>query len=148
MAIIYITTDAQVPYEQTVALLHEFHAIWCPPPSLRNWNGTPSSEREPTVLVHRGTKNYVLLGSGVTRSNPRFLFKTHLLWSNRDLPGVRTRAIELGYTGPTNMSFLFLDDVHTARLVVSKEFGAFLVRFTSGLNVVPAHSVGRLLHLL
>ncbi len=146
MAIIYIATAPPVPREQTAALLKEYGAIWCPPPSLRPWKGTPS-EREITVLGHRG-ENCVLLGAGVTRSNSRFLFNTHLLWTNRDLPGVRTRAVELGYAGPPNMSFLVLDDVCTARLDVSGEIGRFLDKFTPGLNVVPENSVERLLRLL
>lgn len=143
MAIIYIATDPPVPCEQTAALLEEFQAIWCPPPRLHPWNGTPS-ERETVVLVHRGTKDCILLGTGVTRLNNRFLFGTHLLWTSRDLPGVRRRAEELGYSGPTCMSFLVLDDVRPGRLEVSKEIGKFLDGFAPGLNVVPEASVERL----
>ena len=39
---------------------------------------------------------------------PRGLFGTTLLWTERDCPGLRPTAIQLGYLGPTSMSFLRL----------------------------------------
>jgi hypothetical protein len=135
MAIIYISTDDQVPYQQTANLLEEFHAIWCPPPSLRLWHGTPCSDQERIALAHRG-ENYTLLGMGLIRRNNRLLFNTHLLWTEGDIAGIRTRAKQLGYSGPSNMSFLLLDEVTTARLGVSKDIGDSLDALHAGLNVV------------
>lgn len=147
MAIIYISTDEQVSYERTADLLDEYNAIWCPPPELRHWNGTPPSERETTVLAHRGA-NYTLLGAGVTRPNPRRLFNTNLLWTEADVPGVRERAQQLGYAGPLNMSFLILDNVQPARLGIGQDVAYSLDALNPGLNVVPEQLARRLIEMI
>jgi hypothetical protein len=148
MAIIYISTDQQVPYDRTADLLVEYQAIWCPPPALHPWHGAPASGSEPIVLVHRGTNNYTLLGTGITRPNPRFIFNTHLLWTEADMPGVRTRAQELGYTGPANMSFLVLDAVQPSRVGISGALATMMDELSPGLNVVTAEEADRLIRII
>ena len=147
MAIIYIATDAQVPCEQTAALLKDFQAIWCPPPRLRPWNGTPSSARETVVLVHRAM-GYTLLVTGTVCQNTRLVFGTDLLWTNRDLPGVRQKAEGLGYSGPRNMTFLRLEGVRAARQGVTGNAGKFLDGLKPGLNTVTEHEVEGLIQTM
>jgi hypothetical protein len=108
---IYCATAGQVNAENTQSLLRSHRAIWCPPPGMFPWPGTPQpgerlwlvwrqlSDAEPTAL----------LGGGRVLAAPRQLFGTSLLWTNPDVPGLYDAAVDLGYAGPTSMSFLRLD---------------------------------------
>jgi len=50
----------------------------------------------------------LLLGGGRLEAAPRQLFRTSLLWTDPDNPGMRTAAEQLGYGGGTAVSFLRL----------------------------------------
>jgi hypothetical protein len=56
----------------------------------------------------------LLLGGGRIQQAPRDLFGTNILWTGPDDSGLRVAAVQLGYGGPTNMSFLRLTVVTLA----------------------------------
>lgn len=110
---IYCGSDSAVDAADTQSLLRTHQAIWCGPPGLRPWPGTPQPE-ERLWLVWRDSGNaqtVLLLGGGRVEQAPRSLFGTKLLWTDPDAPGLRAAAEQLGYGGGTSMSFLRLTDV-------------------------------------
>src|SRR5262249_12501330 len=95
----------------TGALLHSHQTIWCPPPGLAPWPGTPQPG-DRLWLAWRQQPDMgptVLLGGGRVLAAPRQLFGTQLLWTNPHLRGLAAAAVQVGYQGPVNMSFLRLD---------------------------------------
>ncbi len=105
---IYCGTDAQVSMDNTRALLKAAEAIWCPPPLLRPWHvRTEPAGGERVWLCWSPTPEgpLSLLAGGRLLPNPRALTSSPVIWTD---PGARATAIELGYTGPTNMTFLKL----------------------------------------
>jgi hypothetical protein len=109
---IYCGSASQVPAAGTQSLLRAYEAIWCSPPRLRPWPGTPKPGERLWLLWRQSPSDPVLLlGGGRIVQAPRNIFHTNLLWTNADVPGVADQATRLGYTGPTNMSFLRLKPV-------------------------------------
>src|SRR4051794_23492846 len=111
---IYCATAAQVDATNTQSLLRANQAIWCPPPGHTPWPGT-LQDADRIWLVwrdHHDADPTFLLGGGRLQRSPRYnlrLFNTDMLWSEVDLPGVRSEAARCGYPPlPTNMSFLRL----------------------------------------
>jgi len=110
---IYCGSDSAVGAIETQNLLSTHEAIWCSPPGLRPWPGVPQPG-ERLWLVWRESENsqtILLLGGGILAQSPRNVFGTNLLWTEVDSPGIRTAAVQLGYEGPTSMSFLRLSEV-------------------------------------
>lgn len=108
---IYCGTDPPVAAPGTQQLLQTRQAIWSPPPQYRPpWPGMPRpGERLWLVWRPGGAETPIrLLGGGRIERAPRDLFHTSILWTNPDDPGLRDAARELGYGGPSNMSFLRL----------------------------------------
>ncbi len=89
---IYCGSDPPVDAAGTQSLLRTHHAIWCSPPGLRPWPGTP----EPGDRIW-------LLWANVNG--------TTLLHTNSDIDGVRDEAVGLGYGGGLGMSFLRVENV-------------------------------------
>ncbi len=87
---IYCGTDPPAGAASTQSLLRTHQAIWCSPPGLRAWPGTPAAG-DRLWLVWRGTApdSFVVLGGGVLLRAPRELYQTDLLWTDPDLPGLR-----------------------------------------------------------
>ena len=107
---VYCGSDSAVDAARTQSLLRTRRAIWCSPPGLCPWPGTPQSG-ERLWLVWResaSARAVLLLGGGRIVQAPRALFGTNLLWTDPDSPGLRAAAMQLGYVGPTSMSFLRL----------------------------------------
>jgi len=134
MGTIYVATEDGVGPEQTMDLLNQMSAIWCPPPNLRAWSGEPTGG-EKCILVYRG-QNWQILGSGQIRNNPREIFGTHVLWTQADVPGLRDCAIDLGYPGPNSMAFLILDNIKTRQLGLGSDHAEALDPLQNGVNVV------------
>jgi putative zinc finger/helix-turn-helix YgiT family protein len=107
---IYCVTAGQVNATSTQSLLRTHQGIWCPPPGLFPFPGTPQSG-DRLWLVWRevaGVEPTLLLGGGRVLAAPRHLFGTDLLWTNPDLPGIRDEAQHLGYSVGNATSFLRL----------------------------------------
>jgi hypothetical protein len=104
---IYCGSDAGVGADATQSLLRSHAAIWCTPPGLRPWPGTPEAG-DTMWLVWRSGGQAVLLGGGILASAPQQRYQTSILWTDSDYPGVRAEAERLGYGGGTAMSFLRL----------------------------------------
>lgn len=110
---IYCGSDAAADAAGTQSLLRSHQAIWCAPPGLRPWPGTPQPG-ERLWLVWRASTvapTILLLGGGRIEQAPRSLFGTDLLWTDPDAQGIRAAAEQLGYEGGTAMSFLRLVSV-------------------------------------
>jgi hypothetical protein len=110
---IYCGTAEQVKAANTQNLLRNHKAIWCPPPGLFPWPQPHPQSGETLWLVWRENLDaqIFLLGRGKILGAPRQLFETAVLWTDPDHPGMRDAAINLGYQGPLNMSFLRLENV-------------------------------------
>ncbi len=112
MTAFYIANDQGVDMTATQRLLIDFSAIWCPPPGLREWNGNPAPNDQLTLgYLQRGS--LYLLGIGMLTENSTERYRTSLLFTNTDVPGIRDGAENLGYEGGSAVSFLILRDVHT-----------------------------------
>lgn len=135
---IYCATAGQVNAENTQSLLRSHRAIWCQPPGLAPWPGTPQPD-DRLWLVWRqqaGAEPTALLGGGRVLAAPRQLYGTRLLWTNPDLPGVRDQAAHLNYQVGTAVSFLRLDGpVFPAE---GRPEVAGLGQLSPGLNVATA----------
>lgn len=107
MTAFYIASDRGVDMFRTQALLVEYNAIWCPPPNLRPWNGSPEPGDQLTLSYLENGSLY-LLGIGCLARNETERYGTNLLFTDPDLRGVRDRAEKLGYGGGSAMSFLVL----------------------------------------
>lgn len=110
---IYCGSAAAVDAAGTQSLLATHQAIWCSPPGLRPWPGTPQPG-DGLWLVWRESseaQTVLLLGGGRIEQAPRALFGTSLLWTDPDAPGLRTAAERMGYEGGSAMSFLRLQAV-------------------------------------
>ena len=115
---LYCGTDAQVPADETRQFLAGgFSAIWCPPPSIRrNWPSPPPVRGERLWLVWRSTGTQpILLGGGRIAGAPRRLWKTSVLWTERDLPGLKAAARSLCYDVVRAMAVLRIEDPLVAR---------------------------------
>jgi len=55
--------------------------------------------------------NVFLLGRGKILAAPQQHYGTTILWTDPDQPGLREAAEQLGYGGPTNMTFLRLENI-------------------------------------
>lgn len=110
---IYCGSVSAVDAAGTQSLLRTHRAIWCSPPGLRPWPGTPQPGDRLWLVWRESTaaQTVLLLGGGRIEQAPRSLFGTNLLWTDPDAPGLRTAAEQLGYEGGTSMSFLRLADV-------------------------------------
>ncbi len=110
---VYCGSNSGVSAAATQSLLRTHRAIWCSPPRLRPWPGTPRpGERLWLVWRERSRdETILLLGGGRIEQAPRALFGSNLLWTDQDNRGVRAAAKQLGYEGPTSMSFLRLSKV-------------------------------------
>lgn len=108
---LYCATDTQVPANETALLLAKHHIIWCPPPGLHAWHVSIYPKgRERIWLVWRTQHSApVMLGGGRLVTAPRRLFKTDVLWTEKDLPGIKIACRTLGYSVPPSMSVLRLD---------------------------------------
>jgi hypothetical protein len=106
----YCGSDSAVDAAGTQSLLHTRRAIWCSPPGLRPWPGTPDPGDRLWLVWHESSavQTVLLLGGGRIEQAPRTLFGTNLLWTNPDEPGLREAAEVLGYEGGSSMSFLRL----------------------------------------
>jgi len=96
--------------DSTAALLEgAFSAIWAPPMGIR----TTLAAGDRIWLVWRELRSdpAMLLGTGHVLPTPA----GDLAWTNRSAPGIRQAALDLGYSGPANMSFLRLGDVRIVR---------------------------------
>jgi len=145
---IYCATAGQVNEVHTQSLLQSHHAIWCKPPGLASWPGNPQSG-DRVWLVWRAqsaTDPTFLLGGGRIQGNSRRVFNTRLLWTNRDLPGVRAAAQLLGYSGPTSMSFLWLQPTVLPAGEPIQIAGLGLVQ--AGLNIATQQQIQLLRGLL
>jgi hypothetical protein len=110
---IYCGSNSQVNAPGTQSLLRTHHAIWCSPPGLRHWPGTPHLG-ERLWLVWREedfSPTVLLLGGGRIEQAPRARLDTNLLWTDVDHRGMRPEAERLGYEGGTAMTFLRLTNV-------------------------------------
>ena len=110
---IYCGSDSAVDAAGTQRLLRTHQAIWCSPPGLRPWPGTPQPADRLWLVWRESTTALavLLLGGGRIAQAPRSLFGTILLWTNPDAPGLRAAAELLGYKGGNAMSFLRLQAV-------------------------------------
>jgi hypothetical protein len=110
---IYCGSDSAVDAAGTQRLLRTHRAIWCSPPGLRPWPGTPQPGERLWLIWHESATAEIvlLLGGGHVEQAPRSLFGTNLLWTGPDTPGLRAAAELLGYEGGAAMSFLRLTDV-------------------------------------
>jgi hypothetical protein len=125
---IYCGSNAAVDAAGTQSLLRTHQAIWCPPPGLRLWPGTPHPGERLWLVWHAAGGPILLLGGGRLAQNNQARFGTDLLHTNSDILGVRDAAENLGYRGGTAMSFLILEDV---------AFPAVGQPPVAGLGVVP-----------
>jgi hypothetical protein len=136
---IYCATAGQVNAAHTQSLLQTHQAIWCPPPGLHPWPGTPVPG-DRLWLVWRaqaGGDPTFLLGGGRIEQAPRNLFNTNLLWADPDMRGVRAAGQQLGYTGPMNMCFLRLQGA-VFPLAEGNPQAPGLGALEAGLNVATA----------
>jgi hypothetical protein len=144
---IYCGSDSAVDAAGTRSLLRTHQAIWCSPPGLRPWPGTPQpGERE--WLVWRespAAQTILLLGGGRIEQAPRLLFGTNLLWTDPDAAGLRAAAERVGYKGGTSMSFLRLTD---GVLPKGQPPVQGLAGIDNRLNVAPAAQVAVLMPVL
>ncbi len=109
---IYCGSDPPVGAAGTQSLLRTHQAIWCSPPGLRPWPGTPAAGDRIWLVWGDGAGGSVfLLGGGRLVGNAQARFGTSLLHTNSDIPGVRAEAERLGYGGGLGMSFLLLNPV-------------------------------------
>ena len=111
---IYCGSEGAASALNTQALLQNHAAIWCQPPGLARWPARRPQPDERLWLVYRVAnlhETVLLLGGGRVVQAPRMLFRTNLLWTNSDVPGLRDAAIQLGYRGPTSMAFLRLNHI-------------------------------------
>jgi hypothetical protein len=102
--LVYCGTVPIGPDNTRKLLASTFSAIWCPPSARR----VPVSEGDGVWLVWKSEREGIpmLLGGGrIMASEPG-----QSLWTNRTAPGVREAAQQLGYGGPTNMSFLRISE--------------------------------------
>jgi hypothetical protein len=109
---IYCGTDTQVGCVDTASLLQTHQAIWCPPPRLRPWHVQHQPAGGECIWLCWSPQpgaTLTLLGGGRLVANPRAVFRTSVLWTNR---AARQQALALGYTGPLNMSFLAVAKAH------------------------------------
>lgn len=129
-------------------LLRTHQAIWCSPPGLTPWPSTPVLAGERLWLVWRGAASDapIVLGGGLLLSAPRTLYGTTLLWTDPDLPGMRSEALRHGYGGPTSMSFLRLSRVALGRKPFQS--GGRLGHVSGGLNLAEPEMVDTLSALL
>src|SRR2546426_3576880 len=95
---IYCGSDAAVGASATQTLLRHCAAIWCPPPGLHPWPGTPEAG-DPIWLVWRSAAEGVLLGGGILAPAPQQRYGTRILWTDPDYQGIRSAAERLGYGG-------------------------------------------------
>lgn len=104
----YCGSPGQVGVEATAALLRDHSAIWCPPPRLRPWSVSSMPAKGDFLwLCWRAAEGEVLvLGGGRLVSSGTPAFGADVL---RCSPTLRDAALGLGYSGPTNMSFLVLE---------------------------------------
>lgn len=129
---IYCGTFPPVDAAGTQELLQSASAVWCPPPGLRAWPGQPAPG-DLLWLVWRAVqgRELLLLGAGAIVAAPRTLFGTDILWTGRDQPQLRDRAVAVGYGGGPAMSFvrvanpwcpafIDLDNLEGAEEVVSR----------------------------
>jgi hypothetical protein len=140
---IYCGTEPPAGAASTQSLLRTHQAIWCSPPGLRAWPGTPSPGDRVWLLWRDTSKpGFMLLGGGVLLKAPRDLYQTNLLWTDPDAPGLRAEAERQGYGGGTGMSFLRLSGV----AVTSTPFPIIegLGEVASGLNVATSKQVALL----
>lgn len=109
---IYCGSDPPVDADGTQSLLRTHQAIWCSPPGLRPWPGTPLPGDRLWLLWRDASEGLILLlGGGRLAPNNRKRFGTELLHTNTDIPGVRDAAEGHGYGGGLGMSFLRLRGV-------------------------------------
>jgi len=134
---IYLGTGVQVNADRTRQLLEEWRAIWCPPPRLRPWQGTPNHDDHVWLCwaESAGANEMLVLGCGKSQENPDGpRYGSEMLWTNRDIPGVTPAAERLGYGGGTGMSFLKLNE---GRTLVLPQYPSVAQRGTpSGLSEV------------
>jgi putative zinc finger/helix-turn-helix YgiT family protein len=110
MAWIYCATASQVDPTKTQALLRTYQGIWCPPPTFLPWPGTPRPGDQLWLVWRKAAraKQTFLLGAGHILSAPRHLYKSDLLWTSLDVPGIREEAFDLGYKVGDSAAFLRL----------------------------------------
>ncbi len=109
---IYCGSDPPVGAGCTQSLLRTHSAVWCCPPGLRSWPGTPEAGERLWLLWFDGSEGpLLLLGGGRIAENNKTRFGANLLHTNTDIPGVRDEAAKLGYGGGNAMSFLRLASV-------------------------------------
>ena len=107
----------------TKKLLTTHAAIWCPPMNLKV--EPDIGDRVWLMWKTKDNPNVDLLGGGTLAASPR----DKMFWTERDLPGVRDAARDLGYGGPANMAFLVVK-------------GAPILSFRSTVLYVPQAKAG------
>lgn len=106
---IYCGSDPPVDAPGTQSLLRTHAAVWCSPPGFRPWPSVPQpGDRLWLLWRDRAGGPVLLLGGGRLARNNQTRYGTDLLHTNRDIPGVREGAENLGYRGGQGMSFLRL----------------------------------------
>lgn len=101
--LLYVGTDGGVSAANTKKLLSTHAAIWCPPMHMKV--EPEMGDRIWLVWKTKDNPNVDLLGGGTLAASPR----GKMLWTERDLPGLRDAARDLGYGGPANMAFLVVE---------------------------------------
>lgn len=110
----YVATSAGVDANNTWRLLRDWNAIWCPPSTYEPWrvrqHPTPNDRVWLVWISAVGSlERPFLLGGGRLLAAPQPRFGSDILWTNAFAPGIRAAAEQFGYRGPTNMSFVRLD---------------------------------------
>lgn len=108
---IYCGSNPPVDAAGTQSLLRTHNAIWCSPPGLRPWPGTPQPGDRIWLLWVNDGGTLLLLGGGRLVGNSQTRFGTTMLHTNSDIAGVREAAEGLGYGGGLGMSFLRVGNV-------------------------------------
>lgn len=134
---VYCGTYPPVDANGTQQLLREFGAIWFP----RSWGQMPSSGDRLWLVWHSSIDAItVLIGGGkiaITESG-------NIRWTNGTLPGVTPYARDLGYAGPTNMSFLRLNGV----VFPPSHAPVNLGKISNGLSLASSAQIKVLMQLL
>ena len=108
----YVGSSRQVGPAATLSLLVlPIATIWCPPqalfPGLWNLPVPPAPGDELFLCWHEVPAGpAVILARGTLVAAPNGT----IMFTNATRPGARPAAQQLGYTGPTNMSFVHVED--------------------------------------
>lgn len=103
--LIYCGTSPIGPTETQSLLVGRFHAIWAPP--MYRYAAACPGDEVWLLWRNRSADAPVLLGKGQVRTTA----EGKANWTNRTAPGIVGAAHSCGYSGPTNMAFLRLDNV-------------------------------------